>query len=777
MANWTTQLQLKTLTATIQTIPIKIQRGIFQGDALSPLWFCLALNPLSNMLNSSSVGYPLNYKETDDQSSNMNKNVLNHLLYMDDIKLYAETENQLNQLTKIVEQFTNDIKMEFGLEKCKINSIRAGSQHPYNNTLESGEQITSLSEQEVYKYLGYNQALFINHKEIKLKLQQQFRHRLNAVLKTQLNSRNMIKAINTYAIPILTYSFGIINWTKSDLKSLQRTININMTKHRKHHPRSCIQRLTLPRKEGGRGLIDIVNLHNTQISSLRQYFFSKMESSALHKSIVQNDNKLTPLNLKDGSTQTNETLVNNQTKLTAWSEKSLHGRHRHDLCQSNVDKEASNAWLSRGILYPETEGFIIAIQDQVIETRNYQKYITKTLTSDTCRKCNSSPETIQHITGSCKAIVQTDYKHRHDQVANIIHQNLAHKYNLIQNTHTPYYKYTPQTVLESATYKLYFDRAILTDKTIHYNRPDIILQNKTNKITYLIDIAVPNTHNIQKTIAEKISKYTELKDEITRLWKQEKVYVIPIVLSTTGVIPKHLHHSLKEIDLRKTLYTTLQKAVSCLLALAGEAFANPPATLSYVPISTIDKVSDPSYRFNYAVNDPTTGDNKGQWEARTGDVVHGGYSLVEPDGNVRVVEYTADPLRGFNAVVKRTGPNIHSVALPVAAPITPVITKPIASGPIVAPAPIVASAPIVAPAPILHETITPIVHAPVVSPIIETAPLITPIDVLPLLHLPAPSPWVSISGTKYGAKGNIVRRWAAGPISLDGKTLTIRTKH
>ncbi|XP_052748311.1 uncharacterized protein LOC128200110 [Galleria mellonella] len=586
MANWTTQLQLKTLTATIQTIPIKIQRGIFQGDALSPLWFCLALNPLSNMLNSSSVGYPLNYKETDDQSSNMNKNVLNHLLYMDDIKLYAETENQLNQLTKIVEQFTNDIKMEFGLEKCKINSIRAGSQHPYNYTLESGEQITSLSEQEVYKYLGYNQALFINHKEIKLKLQQQFRHRLNAVLKTQLNSRNMIKAINTYAIPILTYSFGIINWTKSDLKSLQRTININMTKHRKHHPRSCIQRLTLPRKEGGRGLIDIVNLHNTQISSLRQYFFSKMESSALHKSIVQNDNKLTPLNLKDGSTQTNETLVNNQTKLTAWSEKSLHGRHRHDLCQSNVDKEASNAWLSRGILYPETEGFIIAIQDQVIETRNYQKYITKTLTSDTCRKCNSSPETIQHITGSCKAIVQTDYKHRHDQVAYIIHQNLAHKYNLIQNTHTPYYKYTPQTVLESATYKLYFDRAILTDKTIHYNRPDIILQNKTNKITYLIDIAVPNTHNIQKTIAEKISKYTELKDEITRLWKQEKVYVIPIVLSTTGVIPKHLHHSLKEIDLRKTLYTTLQKAVilnTCrivrkFLQIENETFNNTTET-------------------------------------------------------------------------------------------------------------------------------------------------------------------------------------------------------
>ena len=67
----------------------------------------------------------------------------------------------------------------------------------------------------------------------------------------------------------------------------------------------------------------------------------------------------------------------------------------------------------------------------------------------------------------------------------------------------------------------------------------------------------------------------------------------------------------------------------------------------------------PRYAFNYGVHDPHTGDIKQQYEERDGDVVKGGYSLVEPDGSIRVVEYTADDQNGFNAVVKKIGPSQH----------------------------------------------------------------------------------------------------------------------
>ena len=62
------------------TNPTSIKNGIFQGDSLSPLIFCLALAPLSNLLNNTGMGYSV-YNER-----------VNHLFYMDDLKLYAKND-------------------------------------------------------------------------------------------------------------------------------------------------------------------------------------------------------------------------------------------------------------------------------------------------------------------------------------------------------------------------------------------------------------------------------------------------------------------------------------------------------------------------------------------------------------------------------------------------------------------------------------------------------------------------------------------------------------
>jgi hypothetical protein len=45
----------------------------------------------------------------------------------------------------------------------------------------------------------------------------------------------------------------------------------------------------------------------------------------------------------------------------------------------------------------------------------------------------------------------------------------------------------------------HFDRTVLTDIHIQHNRPDIIILNKQQKQAYLLDIAVPNSHNITQT--------------------------------------------------------------------------------------------------------------------------------------------------------------------------------------------------------------------------------------------------------------------------------------
>jgi len=58
------------------------------------------------------------------------------------------------------------------------------------------------------------------------------------------------------------------------------------------------------------------------------------------------------------------------------------------------------------------------------------------------------------------------------------------------------------------------------EKTIPFNWPDITFMNKETKNTFLIDIAVPNTHNLTKTVTDKQNKYQELANEICAMWKQ-----------------------------------------------------------------------------------------------------------------------------------------------------------------------------------------------------------------------------------------------------------------
>jgi hypothetical protein len=91
-------------------------------------------------------------------------------------------------------------------------------------------------------------------------------------------------------------------------------------------------------------------------------------------------------------------------------------------------------------------------------------------------------------------LASTEYTKKHDGVEIVIHQKLAEAAELIEDK-SPHYRYTPTNVLENYNFKLYWNRSVITEKTIPSNRPDITLMNKITKNTFLIHIAVPNTHS------------------------------------------------------------------------------------------------------------------------------------------------------------------------------------------------------------------------------------------------------------------------------------------
>ncbi|XP_014216707.1 cuticle protein 21-like [Copidosoma floridanum] len=106
-----------------------------------------------------------------------------------------------------------------------------------------------------------------------------------------------------------------------------------------------------------------------------------------------------------------------------------------------------------------------------------------------------------------------------------------------------------------------------------------------------------------------------------------------------------------------------------LYEAAPVAYAAAPVAGAVIT-KTVDAEHDshPQYSFAYDVQDSLTGDSKAQYETRDGDIVQGSYSLIEADGTRRIVDYTADPVNGFNAVVHREPVGVAVAPAPAVVP-------------------------------------------------------------------------------------------------------------
>ncbi|XP_068619937.1 larval cuticle protein A2B-like [Battus philenor] len=151
---------------------------------------------------------------------------------------------------------------------------------------------------------------------------------------------------------------------------------------------------------------------------------------------------------------------------------------------------------------------------------------------------------------------------------------------------------------------------------------------------------------------------------------------------------------------------------------APVAISAPIAKYAVGPVAKVDADYDdhPQYSFSYDVHDAVTGDTKSQHESRDGDLVQGSYSVVDPDGTQRTVDYTSDPTNGFNAVVRKEPIGVKVAAVTkVAAPVA------YHAAPVVHAAPVAYHASPVAyhAAPVAYHT-APVVHA---SPLTYSAPI------------------------------------------------------
>ena len=98
--------------------------------------------------------------------------------------------------------------------------MKSGKRHLTDGIeLPNQDKIRTLAENETYKYLGILEADTIKQVEMKNKIQKEYLRRTRKLLKTKLNSRNLIKGINTWAVPHVRYSGPFRKWTRDELQT------------------------------------------------------------------------------------------------------------------------------------------------------------------------------------------------------------------------------------------------------------------------------------------------------------------------------------------------------------------------------------------------------------------------------------------------------------------------------------------------------------------------------------------------------------------------------
>lgn len=153
----------------ITTDQIKVKTGIFQGDSFSPLLFRLALVPLTSELATPGYGYKISNTSAP----------ISHLFYMDDLKLYSKNDQEQVGELKIVKQFSDDIGMEFGLEKCAKASFKKGKLASTGNIIiDEYTAIEELNQEGIYKYLGVDESDGIQHSKMKEKIRKEYLRRV-----------------------------------------------------------------------------------------------------------------------------------------------------------------------------------------------------------------------------------------------------------------------------------------------------------------------------------------------------------------------------------------------------------------------------------------------------------------------------------------------------------------------------------------------------------------------------------------------------------------------
>ena len=170
--------------------------------------------------------------------------------------------------------------MKFGIEKCAMLVMKSGNRQLTDGMeLRNQDKIKTLAENEIYRYLGILEADTIKQVEMKEKIQKEYVRSNRKLLETKLNSRNLIKGINTCAVPLVRYSGPFLKRTRDELKLMDQRTRKLITMHKALLPKDDVDRLYVSRKEREEGLPALKTSLTHRYNDSKTIYKNTMEDS------------------------------------------------------------------------------------------------------------------------------------------------------------------------------------------------------------------------------------------------------------------------------------------------------------------------------------------------------------------------------------------------------------------------------------------------------------------------------------------------------------------
>ena len=410
--------------------------------------------------------------------------------------------------------------------------------------------------------MGIEELVGIQHDAVKEKIKKKAKAKLRKLLETELSSRNMVLAINECVLPVITYSFGIINWLEGELKQVDTDIRKMLHLYKVIQIKNDVDRLYGERNKGGRGLISIWDSFKASIIRIAHVMKNsddevlnlcyKLDQEKLFSVGVKADKFEAEINIEHPKGFYERTTLHQakiraslakktilERRIATWQDKPQHGAYRRQLMEINADMKESFGWLNKCFLDPASEGYIMAAQEMALFTKYHERYILKTRSDSTCRVCRlqGNDETIYHILSGCDSLAKREYFTRHNAICKYLHYVICNAYDI--PTGHNWFTHSPKEVISCKSVDILYDQVLRTDLEVGANRPDLIIKDKVGKKTYILDVSCPCDINIYKAEATKVAKYIGLKGQLQKMWGFDCI-IIPIIIGGLGSVTHNL---------------------------------------------------------------------------------------------------------------------------------------------------------------------------------------------------------------------------------------------